>query len=205
MPLPNDGRFLDIGTGTGLLALMAAQRSNGLVDAIELQRDAVEEANENVKASPWSNRIRTFEGNILDSRQPVYNNRYDVIFCNPPFYENHMLPPNRNYANAHHQETLSLNDLVEVISKLLKDDGVALLLLPAYYSQNINQLFNQAGLHLNQITSVKNKIAEQPIRIMLSATKTKNNLVENEIVIYNDDNTYTKAFVDLLKPFYLYL
>jgi tRNA1Val (adenine37-N6)-methyltransferase len=205
MPLKNEGRFLDIGTGTGLLALMAAQRSNALVDAIELQYEAAVEASENVKSSPWSDRIHVFQGNILDSHQPVLQNRYDVIFCNPPFYENHMLPPENNYANAHHQETLPLNDLLKAISILLKNDGIASLLLPAYYHRTIGQLLKKVDLHLARITAVKNMATGKPIRIMISAVKTKNDALENEIVIYNDDKTYTKAFVDLLKPFYLYL
>src|SRR5262245_3491214 len=83
-------RILDIGGGTGLLALMLAQRTNAFIDSIEIDKDAFQQAEENVKASPWSDRISLYHG---DAREFSFQHKYQTIICNPPFYEKELKSP----------------------------------------------------------------------------------------------------------------
>jgi len=205
MPLPQTGRLLDIGTGTGLLSLMAAQRSNASVDAVELQAEAALEARANVHDSPWRNRIAVYQGDILNPHQPVFKNQYDAVFSNPPFYDNHLLPMNAAYATAHHQRSLSLPALLEVCTVLLSRHGVLSLLLPAQYENSIDGLTKTAGFYLHRRTLVKNTAGTKLIRVMVAVGRVEKETMQDEIAIYNDDKSYTHAFTQLLSPFYLYL
>lgn len=200
----NAKRVLDIGTGTGLLALMVAQRSNASVDAVELQPEAAVEALANIRDSPWHDRIRIHQGNILDAGLSVYRNRYDAIVCNPPFYANHLRSDNAADVTARHDVELPLNMLLAVVDVLLSENGSAFLLLPYEPYKNVDAVASEA-LKLAHAVAVKNKTGQQPIRWMLALNRNAPETRRDEIVIYNDDKSYTDRFVKLLKPYYLYL
>jgi tRNA1Val (adenine37-N6)-methyltransferase len=197
-------RVLDIGTGTGLLALMVAQRSNALVDAIELQTKAAQEAKTNVEQSAFENRITVYPGNILDSSLEVYQHRYDVIVCNPPFFPNHLQPDDAADVTARHDVELPLNKLLNAIEILLTENGSAFLLLPYEPFKSIESISTKA-LKLAQAAAVNNYHDKPPIRWMVELKKNVTELKRDEIVIYNADRTYTNRFIELLTPYYLYL
>jgi len=203
--LPENGRVVDIGAGTGLLSLMAAQRTNALVDAVELQLEAALEARVNVSESPWADRINVYQGNILDATLPVYQNLYDAVICNPPFYDNHLKPNDPADATARHNATLPLNGLLNAIEKLLLPTGSAFLLLPYEPFKDPNAIFTNSKLKLAQSVAVKNHASKQPIRWMLELKHETSETTTDGIVIYNDDKSYTDRFTELLRPFYLYL
>ena len=126
---------LDIGTGTGLLALMIAQRNAKMqIDAVEIEAQNVEQAIENVIQSPFLKRISVVQAAIQNWRKPEspHSSKYDLIISNPPFFDKHLLSPREERNRALHTETLSLSDLALSVARLLADTGRFFVLLPPF-------------------------------------------------------------------------
>lgn len=126
--LPNEGSVLDIGTGTGLIAIMAAQRSaKANITAIDIDSDCISQAMENVAASPWAERIEVISTALQDFNP---TRRFDTIISNPPYFVDSLLSPDVARSTARHTATLSFEDLVEGIQRLLTTNGTFSLILP---------------------------------------------------------------------------
>src|SRR5688572_22601587 len=125
----NAKRLLDIGTGTGVIALMLAQRTqpNVTIDAIEIDRDAIEDASENFSSSPWSNRFTLHRGRVQEFST---SKKFDIIVSNPPYFIDSYKPPNDQRIIARHAESLSFEDLLRVSEKLLEENGTLNVVLP---------------------------------------------------------------------------
>ena len=201
------GRVLDIGTGTGLLALMAAQRNPAaVVDAVELDDDAVRQATENVARSPFSGRVNVIHRRIQDfeTTRWVGEAGYDRILTNPPFYTNHLRSPDQVVNRALHTDELPFPELIEAIGRLLKSDGQWWVLLPPYESQKLAELAQASGLWpFNQLSLLHH--AQKPVfRVITGFSFEKNGIQEETLAIYEPDNrTYTANFRALLRDFYL--
>ena len=199
------GSVLDIGTGTGLLSLMIAQKNEFAIDAIEMDQDAFEQASENIAASPWANKIKVFH---TDARKFEFPDQYDIIISNPPFYENELKSDNSKKNFAHHNEGMLLPELLTIIKKNLKSDGVFFLLLPFKRNDEIRKLFTESDLACQQLTFVRQSIKHNFFRVMLEGKLKSGDAVEtmiNEISIKDEQDQYTPAFIDLLKDYYLHL
>ena len=203
---PGVSNVLDIGTGTGLLSLMLAQKDPNLhIDAIEIDKEAAEQATENIAASPWADRIRV---NHTDAKEFQSNRYYDLIISNPPFYENELKSGKSQKDVAHHSEGLQLKDLLVIIKNNLKPDGLFCLLLPYKRNAEAKILLNEAGLHITEITFVRQSTNHDFFRIMIMGKTGTNEQAEtmiDEISIKNDNNQYTLAFTNVLKEYYLHL
>ncbi|MFL5788341.1 MAG: tRNA1(Val) (adenine(37)-N6)-methyltransferase [Flavisolibacter sp.] len=140
-------RILDIGCGTGLLGLMVVQKNDVLVDAVEVDKEAAEQAKENVEASQWRERIRVVNEDILNFN-PEY--KYDVVVCNPPFYEKEIRSGKVAKDTAHHSEQLKLDQVFDVIGKHLRDDGVFYLLLPGKREKEMERLMRKKKMILKK-------------------------------------------------------
>ena len=126
--LPTLGRVLDIGTGTGLIAIMAAQRALDVqITAIDIDVDCVEQARENAAASPWSERIEIIHSSLQEFSP---NEKFDTIISNPPYFIDSQLPPDAARSTARHTATLPFDELVEGVVRLLSDNGRFALILP---------------------------------------------------------------------------
>ncbi len=125
----NAKRILDIGTGTGLIALMMAQRSQAQIDAIEIDEHASEQAIENVNRSPWASRVNVINKSLQDYSK-VENKAYDLIVSNPPYFQNSMFAPDKKRTDARHNSNLELEDLLKGAKKLLSNDGKLSIILP---------------------------------------------------------------------------
>lgn len=197
---------LDIGTGTGLLSLMFAQKNPGaVIDAIEMDIDATGQAKENVMASPWKDRINIIHS---DAKTFPFSNKYDLIISNPPFYENELPSPHSLKNKARHHEGLLLNELLLVIRKKLKPKGIFCLLLPFKRSEEIKKMFSGNELAILQITFVRQSVHHNYFRIVLKGIMQAKEPVEtifNEISIWNEKQQYTPEFTELLKDYYLHL
>lgn len=198
-----DRRMLDIGTGTGLLTLMLAQKTNLSIDAIEIDKDASEQAKENITASPWKDKINIFHA---DAGEFIFSSKYDIIVSNPPFYENELKSGNAKKNLAHH-DGLSLQQLLSIIKKNLSGNGRFYLLLPFKRNEETERLINSYDLSVIQKTGVRQSINHDFFRIMLAGRhkQAKDKKTIDEISIRNDQQQYTKEFVDLLKDYYLHL
>lgn len=203
----NDFSFaLDIGTGTGLLSLMLAQQFPSMkIKAMELDPIAAIQASENIDSSPWKNNIELIQGNILDHEPGAV---YDLIFSNPPFYENDLDSPDEKINLARHNAELSLAKLFLQIRKLLKEQGEAWLLLPYRRQNEISQLLSENDLFTRKIILVRNSAKHDYFRIIVNIKKEKHALDETDIdefTIYDSNESYTAAFEELLQLYYLRL
>lgn len=195
-------RVLDIGTGTGLLALMAAQRNPlASVDAVEIDADAFGQATNNVADSPFADRVRVWHG---PAQAFAAESRYDRILTNPPFYTNHLRSPDAAVNRALHTDDLPFDDLLTAVGRLLKPDGQWWVLLPPY---EMNQLAQQAQavelrpFHRLQLRHQANK----PVfREIVGFSRGHQPVINESLSIYEIDNrTYTEPFRALLRDFYL--
>jgi tRNA1Val (adenine37-N6)-methyltransferase len=196
---------LEIGTGTGLLALMVAQQHKLIIDTIEIDDEAARQAKENVATSPWHDRINVINE---DAREFAYNNKYDVIISNPPFYENELKAPDAKKNMAHHSEGLLLPELLSIIKQQLKPAGSFYLLLPYKREEEIRNLFLAQDFAISQMALIRQSVDHSYFRIMLQGKLASDEPVGTmieEIAIKDDKGNYTPAFTNLLKDYYLHL
>lgn len=192
-------RILDIGTGTGLLALFAAQRCNAQIDAVELDATAADQARSNFGASPWAERLRVYQADIRHFEAPA---SYDRILCNPPFFT--ASTPNRcaRLADARHDDSLPLLELLNACARLLTVQGCAFLLLPAASEDSARQLAMQAGLQLSQRLSIRSSANAAPHRVILGLTREAQPLREQTLTLYTEHPIHTAQAGQLFAPFY---
>lgn len=196
---------LDIGTGTGLLSLMVAQENEVAIDAIEINKDAFEQASQNIAASPWSDRIKVIhaDARVVNS-QPLY----DIIISNPPFYEKELKGEDAKKNIAHHNEGLILPELLGIIKKTLNPDGTFYLLLPYKRNEEVKKMLTENDLAIQQLVFVRQSVNHDYFRIMLEGKLKSNKQIEtiiDEISIKDDAGQYTNGFISLLKDYYLHL
>jgi len=195
--------ILDIGTGTGLLSLMAAQRSEAHITAIEIDAQTARQAHENILHSPWADRI----GVIPISLQAfALNNQeqYDVILCNPPFYQRSYKSPDEARNVAMHSHELSFAEIIQFCSASLTEKGLLYMLLPPHESKHFEQSAKEKTLYVQEKLLIFTKAAGKHIRTIQSFGLTPAaNPPEKMLCIHHSDNTYTSEFVHLLKDYYL--
>lgn len=203
---PEVKTVLDIGTGTGLLALMYAQEnSKAIIQAIETDEDAADQAAENIATSPWENRIKIINA---DARNFSFPQQYDVIISNPPFYKNDLKAGNKKKNIAHHGDDLSLAELLAVIKNNLSLNGKFYLLLPYKRNEEIMKLLSENELTILQLILVRQSVEHDYFRIMLTGklnTGKANEMMIDEIAITDKTQQYTPVFKELLQDFYLRL
>lgn len=196
--------ILDVGAGTGLLALMLAQREPGIsIDAIEIDRNAYDQAAANIAASSWANRIRIYHS-PLQEFQP--SRPYDQIICNPPFYLHS--PETRNKARniARTTETLSPSDLLRHARRLLLTGGQLSVIYPAGEGEYFLKLANHDGWFLKRIAEVRTLATKPVLRYLLTLTRNSEMVpASEEIVIQasNKANDYSVEYRRLTGSFYL--
>jgi tRNA1Val (adenine37-N6)-methyltransferase len=196
---------LDIGTGSGLLALILAQKGEFSIDAIEIDKDAFEQAAENMAASPWADRIKIFRGDAREFNFPI---QYDIIISNPPFYEKELMSDDAKKNLALHNEGLLLNELLDIIKKNLGPEGLFYLLLPYKRNEEIKDLLLEHEFDILQMTFVRQSVNHDYFRIMLAGKLKKDEPGEtmiDEISIWDNKQQYTPEFRQLLKNYYLHL
>lgn len=194
----------DIGAGTGLLALMLAQRvPDANIDCIEIENNASLQAQKNISASPWANRISLFNTDINDYKG---NELYDFIITNPPFFNNSLLSPKENKNLARHTTQLSYDSLLNNIDRLLKHEGTFAILLPYHEYQIWKQLCISKNWNLIQEIHIKHMPESASKRVVATFSKLKNVQEEiNDFIIYHSNGVYSHEFTNLLQPFYLSL
>lgn len=199
-------KILDLGCGTGLLSLMVAQKNQkAFIDTIEIDTEAFEQASENITKSPWADSI-----NIINADANLYKfqNKYDIIFSNPPFYENELKGNNRKKNIAHHNDGLLLPDLLKIVKRNLNPTGSFYFLLPYKRYEEIKKLLANNYFEIRQLIFVRQTVGHEYFRIILSAkciTSSQTATTFNEIVIKDESGNYTQQFNRLLEPYYLNL
>lgn len=223
----NIRNVLDIGTGTGLLSLMVAQKNpDAIIDAVEIDEDAAQQAKENFESSPWRGKLHVHHTSIQQllhltnqpinqltskpinqpTNQPIHQStKYDFIICNPPFFENDLKSKNVKRNLALHSLELSLEELLDAVNKLLANEGIFSVLLPHHRTQLCINLAIQQSLYLSKKVLVKQTPQHNYFRSMLWFTRQSELTEESEIIIQNEEGRYTEKFIELLKDYYLHL
>lgn len=194
-------QILDVGTGTGLLALMAAQRSCAMIDAVELEPEAAAEALENFRNSGWHSRINltvcAFQS--FETRQ-----KYDHILCNPPFFENSPKPVSEKRAQARHADSLRLEELLGKALPLLSPAGKISLILPADKEERVRSLVYHNSLFVNRLSRVAPDETKMPHRLLIELSGCPMPEQTNVILIrHAGSSAYTAQYRELTRDFYL--
>lgn len=194
---------LDIGTGTGLLSLMLAQKNSGItIDAVEIDAEASRQAKENFDSSPWSSRLTVFNTDVLNFHS---GKKYECIISNPPFFENDLWSPDTEKNKAKHDAGFNLLQLLEIVSRYLKAAGTFAVLLPHHRIYYFKKLAAGQGLHVNKQILVRQTVNHDPFRGILFFGLKKTNTVFSDMSIKDAEGNYTGDFIAALKDYYLHL
>lgn len=199
----NSKTALDIGSGTGLIAIMLAQRGLNLVDAVEIDINACQQAAENIKACKWNNKI-TLHNSSFQNYIKNCTQKFDLIISNPPFFIDSLEPPEKERAIARHNNTLTFNDIIVGVKILLADNGLFSVILP--YVEGCIFIAEAAkfDLYCNRKTEVKPSPIKKTKRLLLEFATKKLPLVENTLIIDSGDrHDYTIEYKELTSDFYL--
>ena len=203
-PVEDAKRILDIGTGTGLIALMMAQRTHAaLIDAVEIEPEAFRESLFNIEQSPWSDRMTVACCSFQQWAETTYL-KYDLIVSNPPFFGNGVKASLANRAQARHSDQLPLRELISGITRLLNKNGRAALILSAENLAELERLVAINNLFISRLCQVKPNPQKPLFRILVEITDSPCTLQEEQLMIeFEDHFDYTPEYRHLTKDFYL--
>ena len=193
--------ILDIGTGTGLLSLMLAQKTSACIDAVELDEKAAEQAGDNFERTQWKNQLQVIQADI---RTVHLGRKYEFILSNPPFFENDLKTENEERNLALHSKELSFPELLKLIKQMLAEKGKFAVLLPSHRKSEFIQLAAEQGFYPEEILLVKQTPTHDFFRAILLFSGTGLATRYDEIVIREHDQ-YSNEFIQLLQEYYLYL
>lgn len=198
----NVKNILDIGTGTGLLALMLAQRTDAKIDAVEIEENAYNQAVTNILESKFKDKISVFYQDIKSYDAP---NGYDLIISNPPFYQKSLKSPDSQTNKALHAVELTFDELIESVIRLLKPDGRFVVLLPPFEVEKLIDIAQKKELYLSKKILIRHDESKPIFRIIATFQNLQVlDYQESTLVIHEKDSkTYSENFRALLKDYYL--
>ncbi|MGM9735126.1 MAG: tRNA1(Val) (adenine(37)-N6)-methyltransferase [Candidatus Cryptobacteroides sp.] len=207
---PSDRRFLDVGTGTGTIALMAAQRIADMnipdvkIDAVEIDEDSSREAGMNFANSPW-NGMFSIHNLPFDDFAGGDTGLYDLVFSNPPYFDLSLLAPSERRCNARHTSAgLSFKELLDFASDRLSPQGRISMVLPADQEASLCRHARMCGLHLFNIVRVRTVPRKQPCRIIAEFSRKRcASPCERSLIIQNEGK-YSEEYLSLTHDFYLF-
>lgn len=193
--------ILDIGTGTGLIALMLAQRSlTTQITAIDIDMDSVMQAESNVALSPWRDRIKI----LCSSLQDFNGSGYDTIVSNPPYFVNSLKCPNGHRTLARHTASLSYKDLFDGVTRMLSDDGEFSVIIPFDCRDQMNSEAALAGMFLSRSFAVRSVPSKNARRYLLSYKRHQcENIDEADVCIEDGFHNRSEWYQKLTEDFYL--
>ncbi len=197
-------RILDIGTGTGLIAIMMAQRNvDANIHAVEIEEAAFDQAKKNMEESPWKDRLEVFHTSIQDFARSS-RTKYDLIISNPPFFSGGTFSQDQDRNNVRHTVKLPNGDLLSATRSLLSQEGRFCVILPYIEGLRFKQMAERYHLFCTKMVEVKPKKEKGVERLLLQFERTQRPLEESELIIQREKrNDYTDDYVDLTKEFYL--
>ncbi|MBE7170394.1 MAG: methyltransferase [Williamsia sp.] len=199
---PDCRRILDIGTGTGLLSLMLAQKTAAQINAVEIDPAAAQQATENGLASPWKQRIHVQQ---TDIKEYAPQHLYDLIISNPPFYEKSLLSPDAATNQARHSSDLTLEQLIQAASNLLAEEGHFAVLLPYNRMDDFLETAANKGFSPMNSLLVSHSTQHAFSRTCVLLNRIAGSEKQPEELYIKEGNQYTGRFCGLLKDYYLYL
>lgn len=201
--LTDEQSILDMGAGTGVLALLLAQRSEAaLIDAVEIEENAHEETVINFENSPWADRLFCYHSSIQDFAKEI-DETYDLIIANPPFFEPNKREPISAKSTARQTHALDFYALLEATKLLLNKNGSCAFIVPFEKETSFIELAQNTGLFVQRITRVKDTQKAVFKRSMMQFRFEKTKVYTSELVLKNTDKTYSAEFKEFTKGFYL--
>lgn len=192
--------ILDIGTGTGLLALMCAQRfSQAIISAVEIDSDAFQAAKNNFSRSTWCSRLSLYQQDIL-----LWSSKrtFDCIVCNPPYFNSGEQSKSQQRAKARHTDTLTHQQLLIRCKDLLSNNGTASFILPTEEAENMIAMAISGGWQIKRVCRVQTSPNKPVTRLLFELSKQKCQRIDSELIIQNSGD-YSSDFIALTKEFYL--
>lgn len=195
-------QILDIGTGTGLIALMLAQRAaeSVTIDAVEIDEAAYSDAQENFAASPWHDRIHLHHTAIQNFNPSTL---FDLIVTNPPYFQKSYKPPTAQREAARHTEQLTFDEILSIAEKLLTPSGKLNLILPYTEGLQFINLAEHKGLHCTRQWIFRTRANKPVERFLLEFSWIKNERDEGEILLYSSGENWSAGYKELTRAFYL--
>ena len=203
MRLDGARRMLDIGCGCGLIALMAAQRNlEGEIVAVEIDEEAASQAEENIKKSPWADRIHVMKTDICTFQS---EEKFDAIFSNPPYFSNALKCPDKQRTTARHTDSLSFDKLMQCAASLLKKEGEFSLVIPTEVSSALKAAAISHKLYLSRETDVFTKPGAKAKRSLLafSPTMPKECVQPHDLIMHPHPGEDGEEYKNMVKDFYL--
>lgn len=199
----NPHSILDIGTGTGVIALQLAQQTNAeTIDAIEIDDKAYEQAVENFENSDWGDRLFCYHASLEEFVTEI-DEKYDLIVSNPPFYTDEFESENNARNKARFTSSLSFLTLLNGVSHLLSTAGLFSVIVPFKEEQNFIQLASKVNLFPVRICRVKGTPIAETKRSLLELSFLESDVITTELIIENSRHQYTKDYVEVVRDFYL--
>ena len=195
-------RILDIGTGSGLVAIMLAQRSesDAKITAVEINKEAFEQATDNVLVSPWKHKIKVEHVTIQNFNAPLF----DLIVCNPPYFNNSLKNPDKNKSQARHTIDLTYSDLMDATMRLLHRKGRLCVIIPYPEELHFVELASVANLYCTKKLLMKTRKSKPVERLLLEFGFNPTITEESELVLSDKEGQWTAHYTDLVSPFYLW-
>jgi tRNA1Val (adenine37-N6)-methyltransferase len=200
---PPWSQVLDIGSGTGLLMLMLAQKHKGEIRGIELDGNAFHQLKQNIGGSPWKQMLKVYPGDV---RSFSFPGKFDFIITNPPFFEGDLAASSEAANLAKHSKELTLSELLTVIDANLTAEGSFGILLPYHRTTWFEEAASAIGFSLQEKLLVRQTPRHDFFRSILYFSRRRERFVPTtELTIQNSEGTYTEDFTELMKDYYLYL
>jgi tRNA1Val (adenine37-N6)-methyltransferase len=195
--------ILDIGAGTGILAMMLAQRCSAeLIDAIEIDDNAFEQCVDNFENAPWSDRLYCYHASLEEFVYEI-EDKYDLIISNPPFHSEDYKTTNNSRDVARFNDVLPFNHLLESVSKLLSTEGLFSVIIPFKDKNDFTNSAINYGLFPNRILDIKGHPKALMKRSLVEFSFHESEINKDELIIETERHQYTKEYIDLTKDFYL--
>lgn len=199
------GRALDIGTGTGIIAMMLAQRlsairTNYAVDAVEIHGPSAQCARLNFSQTPWNHHLHLSECPVQSFSG---EQQYDLIVSNPPFFTETITAPDEARRNARSTQTLTISDLLAAMERLLLPTGKCCLIMPVQEGKRLYEIAATIGLYLTKSTTITTKSGKKPERLLLQLEKKPGHFERDELLLLDDNNQATAKYRKLTGNFYL--
>lgn len=198
----NGWSALDVGTGSGLIALMLAQRANAMIDAIDIDTQAYKQATENIRNSIFNNQIKVYHI-PFDSYVQSSEKKYDLVVSNPPYFSRSFKCPDSQRSMARHNDRLPINSLLTGCKQILTETGKIALILPYDTLNELEKTAEENKLFINRLTRVLPIPGASPKRILTELVLYQTSCLENELVIEESRHVYTPEYIALTKEFYL--
>ncbi len=202
---PNGSKhILDIGTGTGVIALMLAQKTNAKIDAIDIDENAFLQAAQNVQESKFAEQVSVIHS-ALQEYVKTANKKYNLIVTNPPYFEQSLKSTDEQRSFARHADVLPFEELLDGVLKLMDEKGKFCLILPTLEAEKFRALAEKKGLHLSKLLRVKSRIDKEADKRHLMQFEIKpTEFSEKTIIIEQEErHQYTDDYKELTKDYYI--